>query len=122
MVLCENSVVFLFTLLQVDISVLGTSYQDGRGGLVKWIVRDLKVAECAIDLALAADIGLGNELLTLPIPEEDLPVRLTRQGDNHAAFFMAESTGDELLRVIRVTVLNLLGQRLLFLLSCQVED
>lgn len=35
---------------------------------------------------------------------------------------MAESTCDELLRVIGVAVLNLLGQRLLFLLCSHVED
>ena len=70
--------VLLLLALQIDVSVLGARYQDGLGLLIKRVVRDLEVAECAVDLALTPDTGLCDELLTLPIPEEDLPVRLSR--------------------------------------------
>ena len=90
------SLVFL-PLFNVDECIAWTSDQDGIASLVKWIERDLEVAESAIDRALIADTCLGNKLLALPIPEKDLPIRLTCQCDNHTLFFVTERARDELL-------------------------
>ena len=102
------SLVFL-PLLNVDEGVAWTSDQDGIASLVKWIEGDLEVAESAVDRALIANACLGNKLLALPIPEKDLPIRLSCQCDNHTLFFVTERARDELLRVVCVAVLDLLG-------------
>ena len=51
-----------------------------------------------------------------------MPVGLTRQGDDEAVFLGVESARNKFLRVIRVDILNLLGQSLLPLLARDIVD
>ena len=97
MVLRENCVIFLLTLLHVNESVAGACHQNGRRALIKWIVRNLEVAKLTLNDALAANADLSNELLTLPVPEEDLIVGFACERYNHALLTRAEGASDELL-------------------------
>ena len=118
----ENRVIFFLTLLHVDESISGTGDEHGRCTMVIWVVRDLEVADVALDVALPANACLGYELLTLPIPQEDLPVGLTGQRDYEAVLLRVEGAGDKFLGIVGVDILYLLRQRLLLLLARDVED
>ena len=115
MILGEDSVILFLASLHVNKGVLRTSYKNCRASSIRGVVRDLEVAEGAIDASLAANACLGNELLTLPVPKEDLPIRLSSKRYNHALFTWAEGTGDELLRIVGIAVLNLLWKSFLLL-------
>ena len=67
-VMGEEYVVFLLPLLHIDICVVWTSDKDSRGALIEWVVGELEIAESAIDLALATDVGLSDELFAVPVP------------------------------------------------------
>ena len=122
-ILRENRVMLLFfALLHVHKGVAGPGHQHCRCALIERIIGDLEVADRALDVALAPDASLGNQLLTVPIPEEHLPIRLACQRYDHLLVFGAEGARDELLRVVRVDVLDLLGQRLSLLLAVHVVD
>ena len=82
----------------------------------------MEVADVALDVTLSANAGLSDELLTLPVPQEDLPVGLTRKSDDEAVLLGVEGARNKFLRVIRVDVLNLLGQGLLPLLARDIVD
>ena len=113
--------VVLLPLLHVDERVARTGDKYRHASLIEGVVRDLEVAERAINRPLIADASLGDELLPLPVPQKDLPVGLTRQRHNHSLLLVAEGAGDELLRVVGVAVLDLLGQRLLLLVVALVS-
>ena len=51
-----------------------------------------------------------------------MPIGLTSQSDDEAVFLGVEGARDKFLRVIRVDVLNLLGQSLFLLLTGDIED
>ena len=121
-VVLENGVVLLLALLHVDEGVARAGDEHGRRTVVIRVVRDLEGADVALDVALPANACLGYELLTLPIPQKDLPVGLTRQSDDEAVFLGVEGARDKFLRVIRVDVLDLLGQSLLPLLARDIVD
>ena len=121
-VVLENCVVFLLALLHIHEGVARTSDKHGRSTVVIWVVWNLEVADIALDVTLSANAGLRYELLTLPIPQKDLPVGLTRQSDDEAVFLGVEGARDKFLRVIRVDVLDLLGQSLLPLLARDIVD
>lgn len=36
--------------------------------MIEWVVGELEIAESAIDLALATNVGLGDELFAVPVP------------------------------------------------------
>ena len=122
MVVLENGVVLLLALLHVDEGVARAGDEHGRRTVVIRVVRDLEVADVALDVALPANACLGYELLTLPIPQEDLPVGLTGQRDYEAVLLRVEGAGDKFLGVVGVDILYLLRQRLLLLLARDVED
>ena len=123
MILSEDRVVLLFlALFHVDEGVAGPGHQHCRCTLIERIVRDLEVANAALNVTLASNARLSNQLLTVPIPEEHLPVRLTSQRYDHFLVLGAEGARDELLRVVSVDVLDLLWQRLSLLLAVHVED
>ena len=114
MVLSKNVVIILFLpLLHVNESVARTSHKHSWGTLIKRVVWNLKVANVSLNISLAADAGLRNQLLTLPIPEKDLPIRLTSEGHNHALFSRTESTRHKFLWIVSICVLNLLRKRFL---------
>ena len=123
MVLRENGVVLLlFPLLHVDEGVAGTSHQHCRCTLIERVVRDLEVADASLNVALTPNACLGNQLLTVPVPQEDLPVGLSGEGYNHLLILGTECTGNELLRVVRIDVLDLLRESLLQFLTLDVID
>ena len=121
-ILGEEDVVLFLALLHVDVSIVGAGDQDGRRAMVTGVVADLELAKIIVDLALDADGGLGDELLAVPVPEEDLPVWLAGQRDNEAIVFVIEGARHELSRLVRVQVLNVLRHRLLFPSIGQVID
>ena len=122
-ILSENRVMLLFlALLHVHKSVARPGHQHCGCALIEGVVGDLEVANGALDVALAPDASLRNQLLTVPIPEENLPIRLARQRHYHLLVLGAESARDELLRVIRVDVLNLFRQSLSLLLAVHVVN
>ena len=122
-ILRENSVMLLLLLcFHVDKGVTGTRHQNLRSTLVEWVVRDLEVTNSALNASLAPDTCLSDKLLTIPIPKEHLIIRLSCECHNHFLILMTESTCDELLRFVGIDVLDLLGERLLFLLASDVED
>jgi len=121
-VLRENCVVLFLTLLHVDEGVARACHKNGRRALIKWIVRNLEVAKLTLDDALATNAHLSYELLTLPVPEEDLIVGFACERYNHALLTRAEGASDELLGVVCIAVLDLLWKSLLALSACHVED
>ena len=123
MILGEDRVMLLlFPLLHVNESVARARHQHCGCTLVEGVVRDLEVTDATLNISLASDACLSDKLLTVPIPEEDLPVRLAGQRHDHLLVFGAEGARDELLRVIRVNVLNLLWKRLSLLLAGHIVD
>ena len=64
--------------------------------MITRVITDLELANLIDDLALAADLSLGNELLAVPVPEEDLPVGLTGERNDKAVVFVIECASDEL--------------------------
>ena len=122
-ILRENRVMLLlFALLHVHEGVSRPSHQHCGSALIERIIGDLEIADGALDVTLAPDASLRNQLLTVPIPEEHLPIRLACQRHDHFLVLGAEGARNELLRVIRVDVLDLLGQRLSLLLAVHVVD
>ena len=122
----ENLVTVVFlSLLHIDERVAWTGDEYRHASLIEGVVGDLEVAERAINRPLIANAGLRDEFLTLPVPQEHLPIGLTRQRHNHSLLLVAEGAGNELLRVVGIAVLDLLWQSLLFLVIAlvgHVED
>ena len=90
--------------------------------MIARVITDLELANFIHDLALAADLSLSNQLLAIPVPQEDLPVRLTGKCNDKAVIFVIEGAGDELTRVVSIHVLDVLGHRFLFLCVGKVID
>ena len=90
--------------------------------MIERVIRQLEVAERAIDVTLDANSGLRDKLFAVPVPEKDLPVRATCERHDHALFLRAECARHEFLRLKRIHVLNLLGQRLSFLKGGDIVD
>ena len=98
MILCENCVMLLFlALFHVNKCVARPGHQHCRCTLIEWIVGDLEVADGTLDIALAPNTRLRYQLLTIPIPQENLPIGLASQRHDHFLVLGAESACDELL-------------------------
>lgn len=122
MIMFEDGVVFFFTLLHVDESVAGSRHEDSRRTMINGVERNLEVADVSLYVALTTNACLSNEFLSLPVPHEDLPVWLARQGHDIPFILRVEGTCDELLGVESIHVLDLLRQSLLSFLAGDVED
>ena len=64
--------------------------------MITGVITDLELAKIILDLTLAANTSFSDKLLTIPIPEENLPIRLTSKGNDEAVIFVIESASDKL--------------------------
>ena len=122
MVMSEKSVCLFSAQLHIHVSVVRSSHQNSVGLHIERIVRQLEVTVLAVDLTLTANVSFRDQLLPVPVPQENLPIRTASESHDVLFLFVAEGARHKLLRIERVDILNLLRHLLQFFQCVQIKN